>query len=149
MASIKIPKLGTHVRVTTDWSDHFRNHMPLYRDLYSIQIDEGTIARSDPEVDSPDTFNLLIQRPYHPVSTIPIHRVRKIEVLGSGEVQKVDPEPRRAEEEIQIFQVPGSKGACYTITRKGNTWTCTCQGFEFRKTCKHINEKKKELLGKD
>lgn len=150
MTKLKIPKTGTRVRVTTDWKDVYRNHMPLYSDLYSTQVDEGTITPSDPEVDPPDSFNLLIQRSYHPVATIPFHRVLKIEVLeGTGEVQKVEPSPRREAQDVQVFQVQGSKGDTYTVTRNSNTWSCTCQGFGFRKICKHINDKKKELLGKE
>lgn len=148
MSKIKIPKIGTRVRVTTDWADVYRNHMPLYRDLHSIQVDEGTIIRSDAEVDDPDTFRILVQRAYHPETVIPRHRVMKLEVLeGPGEVQKADPTPRRDTQEVRVWSVKGSKGDNYTVSRKGNIWTCTCQGFEFRKTCKHVNQIKQELNG--
>ena len=36
------------------------------------------------------------------------------------------------------FTVPGSKGATYTVIKEGTRATCTCAGFGFRKTCKHL-----------
>lgn len=41
----------------------------------------------------------------------------------------------------EIFNVTGSKGDLYQVTissSRGNH--CTCHAFQFRKTCKHINE---------
>ena len=45
---------------------------------------------------------------------------------------------RSEELESHIIQVTGSKGNIYHIdTDKG---TCTCPGFTFRGTCKHVKE---------
>ena len=33
--------------------------------------------------------------------------------------------------------VQGSKGNTYTVTKENGKATCTCSGFQFRKTCKH------------
>lgn len=38
---------------------------------------------------------------------------------------------------IQTKTVKGSKGELYTVTL-GARPSCTCTGFQFRKTCKHI-----------
>lgn len=43
-----------------------------------------------------------------------------------------------ADREVRTFT--GSKGDVYTVTREGQRATCTCPGFSFRKTCKHIAE---------
>lgn len=45
----------------------------------------------------------------------------------------------------QTWSVKGSKGDAYVVTYDGSSWSCTCTGFGFRKSCKHIVEKKKEL----
>ena len=39
----------------------------------------------------------------------------------------------RAETKI----VKGSKGQEYVVTNSQGRWTCTCPGFQFRKSCKH------------
>jgi len=36
--------------------------------------------------------------------------------------------------------VKGSKGNEYVLTKTGGKWACTCPGFEFRSTCKHVKE---------
>jgi hypothetical protein len=50
--------------------------------------------------------------------------------------------------------VPGSKGATYEVTlsaaNRGEyqyNWHCTCPGFRFRKTCKHVKAVQKEHCG--
>lgn len=35
-------------------------------------------------------------------------------------------------------QVQGSNGKIYYLTKSGLRWTCTCPGFNFRSTCKHV-----------
>jgi hypothetical protein len=34
--------------------------------------------------------------------------------------------------------VHGSKGSTYIVTTENGKSTCTCPGFSFRKTCKHV-----------
>ena len=37
------------------------------------------------------------------------------------------------------YQVPGSKGAIYTVTNDAGSWTCTCPASRWQKDeCKHI-----------
>ena len=40
----------------------------------------------------------------------------------------------------RVVQISGSKGDVYTVelSDKGNN--CTCSGFQFRRTCRHIQE---------
>ena len=38
------------------------------------------------------------------------------------------------------FKVAGSKGNEYTVTEDSGKWSCTCPGFTFRGSCKHIKE---------
>jgi hypothetical protein len=49
--------------------------------------------------------------------------------------------PKSESEEPKVIKVKGSKGNTYLITLfPTGKKTCTCPGFGFRKTCKHINE---------
>ena len=43
--------------------------------------------------------------------------------------------------EVKTFTVKGSQGNSYTVTIVSGKSNCTCSGFQFRKTCKHIKEK--------
>ena len=38
------------------------------------------------------------------------------------------------------FKVAGSKGNEYTVTEDSGKWSCTCPGFTYRGSCKHIKE---------
>ena len=45
----------------------------------------------------------------------------------------------------QQYQVPGSKGAIYTVTNDSGLWTCTCPASKWQKgECKHIVKLKTE-----
>jgi hypothetical protein len=44
-----------------------------------------------------------------------------------------------------VYAMYGSKGDLYTVTDDGRFWSCTCRGFEFRKTCKHIVETRNQV----
>lgn len=41
---------------------------------------------------------------------------------------------------IKTFEIKGSSGNMYTITKRGNEISCNCPGFKFRGKCKHINQ---------
>lgn len=40
----------------------------------------------------------------------------------------------------RVIKVKGSNGNEYTVKESGGTKTCSCPGFQFRKTCKHLKE---------
>ncbi len=63
-----------------------------------------------------------------------IHRSRIVEVMGA----KVDYVPVKSNRET--ITVQGSKGNTYIVTKENGKATCTCPGFGFRKTCKHVQE---------
>ena len=41
---------------------------------------------------------------------------------------------------VKTFNVKGSKGDSYTVTLGSGKMHCTCSGFQFRKSCKHVKE---------
>jgi hypothetical protein len=41
---------------------------------------------------------------------------------------------------MKTFNVKGSKGDTYTVTIGSGKSHCTCSGFQFRRTCKHVKE---------
>jgi|GEM_PF-2296205 len=54
-------------------------------------------------------------------------------------------EPTKTKLQIETWVVSGSKGNSYRVTREVGRWACTCPGFEFRKACKHINDRKLQV----
>jgi hypothetical protein len=60
-----------------------------------------------------------------------IHRERIVEVGGAT----IDYAPVKSDRITKTVQ--GSKGNTYIVTAENGKATCTCQGFSFRKTCKH------------
>ena len=66
------------------------------------------------------------------VRVIDMSLVRDIELL-SGTMQSVNTT-------AQVFEVSGSKGNKYIVTKDSKGWDCTCPGFSFRKSCKHVSE---------
>ena len=63
-----------------------------------------------------------------------INRSRIVEVMGA----KVDFQPVKSTRET--ITVQGSKGNTYIVIKENGKATCTCPGFGFRKTCKHVQE---------
>ena len=63
-----------------------------------------------------------------------IDRERIVEVNGAKSTYT----PVIHQRETKVVQ--GSKGNSYVVTRDGKTTTCTCPGFQYRKTCKHAEQ---------
>jgi hypothetical protein len=59
-------------------------------------------------------------------------RGRKFEVLKKNPFKRVD-KPK----DTAIIEVQGSKGQTYFVNKEEGT--CTCQGFTYRGTCKHVS----------
>jgi hypothetical protein len=71
------------------------------------------------------------------IREIPLHRVTNLE-YADGRVANT----HTTKENTQTWSVEGSRGSRYTVVRAQSTWTCTCPGFQFRKSCRHIQELK-------
>jgi hypothetical protein len=62
-----------------------------------------------------------------------IQRDRIISIDGVATTMSSQPQP-------QTRTVKGSKGNDYILTRNAHRWTCSCPGFQFRNSCKHVAE---------
>ena len=67
-----------------------------------------------------------------PIRVIDMNIVNDIKLL-TGELKTIDLDTK-------IWNINGSKGNKYTVTRNSSKWDCTCPGFQFRKSCKHVSE---------
>ena len=89
----------------------------------------GTIMR-EKWFDS-DEIGITTDNPEFPFRRI--NRDRIVEVNGAT-VTYTKPV---VEEKVTIT-VQGSKGNTYVVTKEGSKKSCTCPGFSFRRTCKHL-----------
>lgn len=134
--SIKVPAIGSEVEVLifndTSWM--------INPTASEIKI-KGKVVRSE-EWDRDDTFRVFTGDPRHAIAVISMSHVLSI-TDGSGKTVKMTKKAAPAkEQEIDTWEVTGSKGDIYTITRtisaKQTFWTCSCVGFQFKRNCSHI-----------
>lgn len=79
-----------------------------------------------------DELALTTGDPEWPVRVIRRDRILSIDGLGVQAIISADKPQTRI--------VKGSKGNDYILTRNANKWTCSCPGFQFRNSCKHVAE---------
>ena len=46
----------------------------------------------------------------------------------------------------QTVQVTGSKGDVYEVKIEGEKASCSCPGFRFRRSCKHVDQGRERLI---
>lgn len=44
--------------------------------------------------------------------------------------------------EGETWNVVGSKGNIYTVSKTQTDWSCTCPGFQYKSDCKHIKSRR-------
>lgn len=71
------------------------------------------------------------------IRDFPIRIIRKDLIIKIGD-QDVCYKSKTTKDSVRL--VEGSKGMVYTVTTQNGRSSCTCIGFQFRKSCKHIEE---------
>lgn len=69
--------------------------------------------------------------------TFPFRRIRRERIVEVNGAEIVFTPPAKVERTEHV--VAGSKGNTYTVIKEGSRSTCTCPGYSFRKTCKHLS----------
>lgn len=93
----------------------------------------GTVT--DAEWLPSDQFAMTTEQRSFPIRVICVEHIISITIDGNAcSLQVVKPQPRRT------VTIDGSRpGSKYTVTiENGRPCSCTCPGFGFRRTCKHI-----------
>lgn len=101
---------------TTEWADATPNHVYLFNDSLSHAI--AYVRAGTKEV-------FKFKKPMN------IDRRGRTFV----ELEDSEPEPQNPE----VIEVEGSRGAKYFLSNPGEGWVCTCPGFTFRSSCKHLD----------
>ena len=123
------PTVGKKIRVTT----RFREINYWARNEWLDTTYEGVVGRSDKTVPEGSFMLLTPQDSRMPTRVIALGRVIALEYADGATAAK-----RAVADAVKVWQVEGSKGAVYTVTEEQGQRRCTCPGFSFRKTCKHV-----------
>ena len=122
---MQVPAVNSRVRVRVRNTDsHLYIPPSPERTVY-----EGTVVKS-PGWLSVTEIALTTTNPNFPIRIINIAHADSVELV-EGKLNTVNDHDRS-------IQVDGSRGKQYTVTRSGTRITCTCEGFTFRKSCKHL-----------
>ena len=70
-------------------------------------------------------------------SRFPFRRIQRSRIVEVNSA-KIDYTPVKSDKITKTVQ--GSKGQTYIVTIENDKGSCTCQGYSFRKTCKHVQE---------
>ena len=115
---------------TTEWSTPTPNHVYVLNDSMTKMI------------------------AYVPAGTKKVFKFKNpisIDTSGRKFVELEDDTPSKPDPNVIIRT--GSKGEVYYISQdkeqgwKG--WSCTCSGYKFRGSCKHVAEIQQDLYGRD
>lgn len=120
---MKIPVIDSQVRVTL--SDHMGPSMIPPRS--GSRVFEGRVVK--PHKWLTDREFCITGDADFPIRVINSAAVIDLEIV-SGSTADIDTD-------VKTWTVQGSKGNEYTVSRWPGGWSCTCPGFQFRKSCKH------------
>lgn len=129
-----IPKIGQRISVTTDWTTYLK---PFVSHIPRQKTTTGKVVHSE-NWDNPNTFRMTTGNSDYPVAIIPLTYV--IKLIDAGGVEADANAVANVDDEYNTWEVDGSTGNTYTVTQIGNRWSCSCKGFMFRKSCKHIGQ---------
>lgn len=130
------PAVGSNITVTTAWHDLYKGYAAS---IPREHTKSGVVVKSE-KFDDVDSFRLATGRQEYPVSVVSLSRVTSL-VYSDGTVGKTEDKPQVS---VAQWEVKSSsrKGGSYTVTLMNGHYECTCAGYMFRKSCRHINEVK-------
>ena len=125
-----IPDPGCQVAITFEFPSYVLGSTGVNKTTITGVVEKATKF-------TPPDFIRLVTDFDNPVRIreIPLSRITNIEYADGRAASK-----EAVKDDTQVWTVDGSRGSRYNVIRNKNTWTCTCPGFQFRKTCRHIKE---------
>ena len=133
------PQVDLNVTVTADWTDYFR---PWNKNLRRSSVYNGVVVASA-KYDDPQSFRMATGDRDYPIRIISLDAVTSL-TFSDGSSAKVS-EKKKIEVLSWNIKSDSKKGGTYTVTREGNHFSCTCIGFGFRKSCKHVLQVKSKV----
>lgn len=133
-----LPYPGSEVAVTCKSRSYY-----LYRTSdYDFHMYKGIVLESE-QHDLPETFRITGPNERISIRVIPMACVTELTV-NTKQVDLKTLKPLAPG--ILVIPVKSSKGKqTYVVTLTGAKGTCTCPGFQYRHTCRHISEAFKQI----
>lgn len=118
------PKVGKVIKVST-----FHPFFNI-RNKYT-----GTVCASA-SYDDPQSFRLSTGDRQFPLRVIALDSVTELSYDDGTKGSQTD----KKKVEVNAWQVKSDsrKGGFYTVTRSGDHFACTCVGYGFRRSCRHV-----------
>jgi hypothetical protein len=127
-----IPNPGSQVAITFEFPSYVIGTATVNKTTITGVVEKATKFTPPDFVRIVTDFDSPVR-----IREIPLHRITNIKYAdGTAAIQEV------AKFATKTWVVEGSRGSKYTVVRSKNIWTCTCPGYQFRKSCKHVTELK-------
>lgn len=125
-----IPDAGSHIAITFEFPSYVIGSAKVSKTTITGIVEKATRFTPPDFVRIVTDFDSPVR-----IREIPLHRVTNLEYADGRAATK-----EAVKEDTATWSVAGSKGSKYNVIRNRNSWTCTCPGFQFRKSCRHIKE---------
>lgn len=134
IAKFATPIVGKQIKVTTRWPNQVITRPGKYIDHVYV----GTVL-SDTQYTPANGFEMTgTEEPERvPLRQILMKNVINLEYVDGTVAAKADASAPKDD----VWEVEGSKGKTYVVRKINGKVTCTCPGFQFRKSCKHSKAK--------
>ena len=125
-----IPEAGCKVAITFEFPSYVIGSATVNKTTITGIVEKATRFTPPDFVRIVTDFDSPVR-----IREIPLHRVTSIKYAdGRTALQET------LNQDTKTWSIEGSSGSLYTVIRTKNSWTCTCPGFQFRKSCRHIKE---------
>ena len=125
-----LPPVGSQVAITMEFPSYVLGSPSVNKTTITGIVEKATRFTPPDFVRIATDFDSPVR-----IREIPLHRVTNIEYADGREAAQ-----HSIAVDTQSWTIDGSRGSKYTVVRDRSTWTCTCPGFQFRKSCRHIQE---------
>ena len=125
-----IPEPGCKIAITFEFPSYVLGSAKVNKTTITGVVEKATKFTPHNFVRIATDFDSPVR-----VREIPLNRVVDL-IYADGRVAK----SQTVEAAAKTWTVQGSRGSQYIVVKSQNAWSCTCPGFQFRKTCRHIKE---------
>ena len=125
-----IPDAGCKVAITFEFPSYVIGSATVNKTTITGVVEKATRFTPPDFVRIVTDFDSPVR-----IREIPLNRITSLEYADGRNATK-----ESIKEDTETWSIEGSRGSRYTVIRTQNKWICTCPGFQFRKSCRHIQE---------